>query len=74
MPSRPPSSASSGTSASSNWISPVSEARMPSFLSLEIEMLLVGQIDTNRLIASLVSSGRVRAATSMKSAIGALEM
>ena len=47
---------------------------MPSFLSFEIAMPSCGKSTTNRLMASFVSSGRVRAATSMKLAIGAFEI
>ena len=47
---------------------------MPSFLSLEISMPFAGSSTMNRLMASPLSSGAVRAATNRKSAMGALVM
>ena len=56
------------------WIRPVSELRTLSFFSLVMTKPGLGSSTMNRLIASMVRAGSVRAATSMKSAIGALVM
>ena len=47
---------------------------MPSLRNLVMATPALGSSTMNRLIASGVSPGRVRAATSMKSAIGAFVM
>ncbi len=56
------------------YSTPVSEARMPSLASLPICTPGLGSSTTNRLIASGSGPGRVRAASSSMSAMGALVM